>query len=215
MAAPNSSVDLCNLAFDLLRHKDAVTNIDSQSASLSDSEALAARWYDATRRSVLRGFPWNFARKRAVLSRNAVAPAFGYADAYNLPNDYVAPVFIGNNYIDDYIDKFSVEGGQILLDNNAATSLNFCYIWDITTVVKFDPIFIDLLVAELALRFGNSLTGLNKSMKEINARVEKLELKARAMNGRENPPRMRSYSPLLNRRLRLTGGSQYDGVHLF
>ena len=106
MPTASSSVEICNLSFDLLRHKDKVTNIETPE---SDSEALGARWYDVTRRSILGAFPWNFARKRITLSRNSTTPAFGYTDAYNLPNDFLSLVFIGENYLDDYKIEYSIE----------------------------------------------------------------------------------------------------------
>ena len=211
MATALSSVEICNLAFDLLRQKAGITSIETPN---SESEALAARWYDVTRRAVLRSFTWNFARKRAVLSRNAVAPAFGYADAYNLPNDYVGPVFLGDDPIEDNITDFSVEGNQVLVNNDGALSLNMCYIRDVIEVPKFDALFLDLLVAELALRFANGLTGVNKSMKGIEDYRIRLEVKARAKNGHENKPRVIRNSPLLNSR-RIVYGNTSDGTHLF
>lgn len=212
MGTATSSVEVCNLALDLLRQKEKVTSIETPE---SEIEALMARWYDVTRRSVLRGFPWNFARKRVVLSRNATAPAFGYPDAYNLPSDYLELVFIGENYDEDYDTDYSVEDNQILIDNSGAADLNICYVRDITTVTRFDPIFVDLLSAELAIRVANSITGINKSMKDMNSWKKELEAKARAKNGHENPPKLRSRSPIVERRRMATRGMVTDGIHLF
>ena len=208
-----SPVDICNLSFDLLRHKDKVTSIETPE---SDSEALGARWYDVTRRSTLGAYAWNFARTRAVLTRNNTAPAFGYSDAYLLPNDFLNVVFIGDNYKDDYETEYSVEEGQILIDNSAADSLNLCYVRDITSVARFDPLFVELLTAELAIRFGNAITGLNKGLKEIYAWKKELEAKARTKNGRDNPIKQRDISPVMIKRSTATQGKTYtDGKHLF
>ena len=208
-----SDVDICNLSFDLLRHKDKVTNIETPE---SDSESLAARWYDVTRRSILGAYPWNFARTRTTLSRNAITPAFGYTDAYNLPNDFLNLVFIGENYLDDYQIEYAIESGQILLDNNAGDSLNICYVADITSVPRFDALFVELLSAELAIRFGNAITGLNKGLKEIYAWKKELEAKARTKNGRDNPVKHREVSPILTKRGQATrGANTTDGQHLF
>lgn len=212
MSAPNSDVAICNLAFDLLRHTDRVTSI---ATPVSLSESLAARWYDATRRSVLRAYPWNFARARAALNLNATAPAFGYANAYNLPNNYLGLVFIGDNYVDDYENDYTIEGNQILIDNNDGT-LNICYIYDITDVPKFDAVFVDLLVAELAIRFANGITGLNKSMKSLGDWLKRMEAKARTANGRDNPIKHRHTSPVVDaRRSAIRNVNVSDGVHLF
>jgi hypothetical protein len=211
MATATSDVEICNLALDLLRQTDRVENIEDPE---SDTEVLCSRWYDVVRRSCLRAFPWNCARTRTSLSRNATAPSFGYPDAYNTPSDYLQLVFIGDNYDEDYETDYSVEGGQILIDNDGAATLNICYIKDLTIVAKFDAILLDLLVAEMALRLANSLTGVNKSMKEIKAWRDELRAQARTMNGRENPVKRREVSPLLTRRRAVSSGSTFDGTHL-
>jgi hypothetical protein len=212
MPTVQSDADICNLSFDLLRHKDKVTSIVTPT---SDSEALAARWYDETRRSVLGAYPWNFAKKRGVISRDSVTPAFGYSDAYNLPVDFLAIVFLGDNYTDNYETEYSVEGQQILLDNSGALSLELCYIWDIVSVARFDPLFVDFLVAELALRFGNSITGLNKGLKDLYAWRKELDAKARTKNGRDNPVKVRYNSRIVAKRHQVTRGSGItDGIHL-
>ncbi len=209
MGTAVSSVDICNLALDLLKHNERIVSIESPN---STTEALAQRWYDVKRRSVLESHPWNFARTRASISRNAIAPAFGYADAYNLPNDFVALVFVGDKIDEDYETDFVVEGNQIVLDNDGASVLNICYIRDITSVPRFSPLFVELLAAELAVVFANSITGLNKSISKMEAIRDRLEVKARAKNGQANPPRQRYKSQFLkNRGL----GNTTDGVHLF
>jgi hypothetical protein len=212
MSAPNSSVEVCNLSLDLLRHNQLMTSLETPE---TDEEALGSRWYDATRRSILRMFPWNFARKRATLPRSSTAPAFGYDDAYVLPGDYIAPVFLGDDPVDNVETDFLIENGLLLINNDGAASINFCYIYDIIDVVKFDPLFLMLLVAELAVVFGNSLTGLNKSMAGMEKIRDRWEVKARAKNGHENPPRIRNVSPLLLSRRNGRRSVATDGVHLF
>lgn len=211
MATVTSPEEVCNLALDLLRQSEKVTSISTPESEVED---LAARWYDVTRRSVLRAFFWNFARYRTTLSRNVVDPVSGYADAYNLPVDYLELVFIGENYNEDYATDYSVEGGQILIDNDGDASLDICYIRDVTEVPKFDACFINLLVGELAVVFANSLTGINKGMKEVNAFRDRAEVKARAKNGQENPVKTRNVSPLLTRRQCVTSGGGFDGTHV-
>jgi hypothetical protein len=212
MGSPVSSVEVCNLSLDLLRHNQLVSNMETPE---TEEEALAARWYEATRRSVLRMFSWNFARKRSTLSRISTAPEFGYADAYQLPNDFISVVFIGEDPVDNIETDYVVEGRELLMDNSGASSLDICYIRDIQDVVRFDPIFLMLLVAELAVVFGNSITGLNKSVKGMENLRDRWEAKARAKNGQENPPRSRYESPLLTKRRGARRSGSTDGQHLF
>jgi hypothetical protein len=212
MGAPVVAAEVCNLSLDLLRHSTLVTSIDQP---LTEEESLAARWYDPTRRSCLRKFPWNFARKRAVIPRVSVAPAFGYPDAYQLPNDYENYVFVGEDPVDDIETDFVIEGRELLIDNGGASSLNLCYVYDLQNVARFDPIFLMLLVSELAVVFGNSLTGLNKSLVGMEKLRDRWEASARAKNGQENPPRIRSTSPLLTKRRGARRSGSSDGTHLF
>jgi len=212
MSAPVSAVEVCNLSLDLLRHSTLITSIDTPE---TEEESLGARWYDATRRSVLRMFPWNFARKRATISLNATAPEFGYSDAYDLPNDFLNVIFVGEDPVNDLITDFLIEGDQLLTDNSAAASLDLCYVYDIEDVTKFDPIFLMLLVAELAVVFGNSLTGLNKSLIGMEKLRDRWEAKARAKNGQENPPRIRHTSSILTKRRGARRLGSSDGTHLF
>jgi len=212
MGSPVSPVEVCNLSLDLLRHNQLISSIETPE---TEEEALASRWYQSLRRATLRMFPWNFARKRSTLSRISTAPEFGYSDAYQLPNDYINYVFIGEDPIDNIETDFVIEGDQLLIDNDGASSLELCYIYDVEDVVIFDPIFLMLLVSELAVVFGNSITGLNKSIAGMERLRDRWEAKARAKNGQENPPRGRYVSPLLTKRRGARRSGSSDGTHLF
>lgn len=212
MSAVNSPEGICNLAFDLLRHGEQVVSLSQPE---SKAEDLAARWYDTTRRAILGAFYWNFARLRAELSLNGTSPTFGYANAYNLPNNFLALLFIGDNYAEDYETEYAIENGQIVLENSAGASLNIGYICDYTNVIGFDPLFTELLICELAIRFANSLTGVNKSTRELRDWKKELEAKARSKNGRDNPPKTRDVSKIISKRRMLTQAPSSDGVHLF
>jgi hypothetical protein len=212
MSAPVSAVEVCNLSLDLLRNSELITSIDTPEG---DVESLASRWYDAQRRSVLRMFPWNWARKRAAIPRDATAPAFEYADAYVLPNDYVNYVYVGDDPITNPITAFAIEGKRLLIDNDGAASLQLCYIYDCEDVTMFDPIFLMFLVGELAVMFANSITGLNKAIPAMEKFRDRWEAKARAKNGQENPPKVRYTSPLISARSRGRRDTGSDGIHLF
>lgn len=212
MGAPTSPVEVCNLSLDLLRNPELVDSIETPE---SDVESLAARWYDAQRRSVLRMFPWNWARKRATIPRDATAPEFEYADAYVLPNDYLNYVYVGDEPVTDPITDFVIEGNRLLINNDGAASLKLCYIYDCEDVTLFDPIFLMFLVGELAVVFANSLTGLNKAIPAMEKFRDRWEAKARAKNGQENPPKVRYSSPLISARSQGKRSTGTDGIHLF
>lgn len=184
-SAPSSAVDICNLALDHLA-QEAITSIDSPT---TPTETVCARWYHAVRRAVLRANVWNFASARVAISRDAASPAFGYADAYNLPNNFIRLSFIGNDSIMDYKRKYEVEGRQLLLNNSTATSLNIGYIYDITNVNKFDALFIDLLAIELAWRMSYKFAVKSTLRQAIKDLREDINLLARGIDGQERPPK--------------------------
>lgn len=115
---PNSKNDICNLSLDYLK-QTPLNNIDSPQ---SVSEFVFARWYDIERQAALRAHPWKFAIKRATLSPDPLnPPPFGYLYAYDLPNDYIRKVTIGNDYYGNLKQQIEIESGQILAAGGSDT----------------------------------------------------------------------------------------------
>ncbi len=208
MAAPNSPVDICRLALDLLKQNAVISSITNPTTS---EEVVCARWYDATRRALLRKHFWVFARTRATISRDSVAPPFGYSDAYNLPTNFLRKHFIGDDSINNYIKDYEIESRQILLNNSGATSLNIGYIIDVTTVGKFDALFTLLLAAELANNMAYSFTGKNTVIERLENTLLRLRTEAKAVNGQDRPPKRIQSSKFQNarRKLTTTGAGKY------
>ncbi len=187
MAAVASSEDICNLALDHLK-QGLVTSI---TAPTTNTEKVCARWYDTTRRALLRKHTWNFAKSRKSISRNVTAPTFGWADAYDLPDDYLRFLFFGDDSIANRINLsklYEIEGQQILLNNNNGSSLDLGYIKDETVVTTFDALFVDLFAVELAGRMAFRFTLKNTVKKQIKEDLTDLRIEARAINGQERPP---------------------------
>ncbi len=204
MAAPNSPIAICRLALDLLKQVSVISSITNPTTT---EEKVCARWYDATRRALLRKHFWVFARTRATISRDSVTPAFGYADAYNLPTNFLRLHFIGDDSTNDYTKKYEIEGRQILLNNSNATSLNIGYIIDAATVSKFDALFVLLLAAELASNMAYSFTGKNTVIERLEATLLRLRTEAKAVNGQDRPPKRIQSSKFQNARRKLYSGA--------
>ena len=204
MAYVTSPSEICNLALSILKVDENITSVESP---LSAIERVCAQWYDVTRRELLRSHPWSFARKRASIARNATAPEFGYDDAYNLPNDFIRLLFNGESYTVSNPD-YSIENGQILVNNDGA-ALDICYVYDVTSVVKMDPLFIDLFAMELALKMFPALVGIKPSVQALLASERnRLISQARSINGQENPVKVVHKSDLLT--ARDYGRTRYD-----
>ena len=120
MARPNCPEDICNLSLDYLKQNP----LNSIETPVTNSEYIFARWYDLKRQAALRAHPWKFAIKRAVLTPTTTPPPFGYLYAYNLPNDYIRKVTIGNDFYGNLKQQIEIESGQILAEGGSDTQWN-------------------------------------------------------------------------------------------
>lgn len=198
MSAPTAAVDICNLALDLL-NQGPVSDIST--SPQTDTEVICARWYDSCRRSVLRKHPWNFAITRAELAANATAPSFGYANAYDLPSDFLRLLTIGDDYVEDLKQKYQLEDNQILYgDDTSTTALPIRYIYDHVAVSQFDPLFIDCLSFELAIKMSRKITGDGEAAKELKELLKSIAPEAYAIDGQERPPQRIQRSKWIARR---------------
>jgi hypothetical protein len=195
-----SKVAVCNLTMDHIGG-GTIVSIDSPN---TEQEIKCARWYDVTRRALLRAHPWAFARARDVASRDATTPAHGWADAYNLPNDLLRLNFIGDDSVLDMKQDYALEGRQILMDNSGATSINIGYTKDEVIVTKFDSLFVDLLAVEIAWRVSFAFN-LKPSLKnELRLTRDELRIEAKAVNSQERPPIRIQNSKFVDARRSLT-----------
>lgn len=207
---PTSPVDICNLALDELK-QSPITSIDSP---VSPTEQICARRYHAVRQECLMAHPWKFAIKRATLTPNlSTTPPFGYAYAYDLPNDYIRRVTIGDDYLGDLSRDFEIENGQILAPTGTPTgatvdplTLYFRYIYDIQDVTKFSPLFVAYIVLKLAVRMSNKFAISSTLKAQIKDDFKDCEIEAKAVNGQERVPKRIQKSRLLTKRRGMPGG---------
>lgn len=220
MVSAVSKSDICNLALDYLlqSNEKTVTNIE---APVTSTEVICARWYDVTRKSLLRKHPWHFATKRAVLTPDATAPLFGFDNAYNLPNDFVRLVSIEDpdTGIEILNSQYQIENNQILTgrllgsssSTNGVQSLNIRYVYDFTDVSRMDTTFIDVFAMDLALRISYKFTSSNPDVKRIERLLTNALQAARSINGQERPPTRIERSRVRAVRRRL-GSNQRSGI---
>ncbi|MCE9521077.1 MAG: hypothetical protein K8S25_01435 [Alphaproteobacteria bacterium] len=132
-------VAICNMALAEIGRGAQITALDEASQA---ARACKLR-YPYARDAVLRAYDWNFAGRRAEIAKNAVAPAFEYANAYDLPADclLVRTVFGGD------AEKWVVEGRQILTDMGDPIFVKYTAL--VTDVAQFDPLFVEALSARI------------------------------------------------------------------
>lgn len=192
-----SSTDIGNLALDLLT-AETVQNIETPTSA---TESILNRWYDVTRRKLLREHPWNFATKRAILAASATDPAFGYDAQYRLPTDFLRLNSIVD--LDGYPisnEQYEIEDGNILYNADSG-QLRIKYVYDITNVAKFDAMFVDLLAVDIAMAIAFKVTSSNSDVQRLSElRKQRLSM-AKAIDGQERPPQRRQVSRARNARL--------------
>ena len=94
--APIASVEICNLALDALGQSPIVSVVNPGTDVVAN---ICARWYDQTRRQVLREFIFNCARKVALLTPNSSAPVHPeFVNGYSLPIDTVRMLKLGDRF---------------------------------------------------------------------------------------------------------------------
>ena len=200
MAITNQT-DICNLGLDLL---SAGTVNDTENPTTA-TESLLNRWYDQCRRKILREHPWNFAVKRQLLSASATDPAFGWGKAFPVPADFIRLLQVesdeGQIISSTQYQVENVNGVRCILMNTEASSLRLVYIYDITNVNMFDPMFIDLLAYEIALSIAFKVTESNTNIDRISQLHRMRGALARSIDSQERPPTRREESNNLNARL--------------
>lgn len=213
---PSSPVDICNLALDRLGQG----SIASILAPSKPEEDICARWYDQTRRELLREYIFNFARKPAVLTANANAPTHpDFATGYNLPVDLVRLLTIGDRILyggNTPTQFFTISDGILYDDDNtdpAVAGLQIEYIYDAVTVVKFDSLFVKVLTLQLADNMSGKFKGISaKALEKLSMDLKEAHLKAAAVSGQEKPPRRIQRSRL--RDVRRSGGIFNDATRI-
>lgn len=219
MARPTAPVHICNLALDELK-QSPINSIDTP---VTQTEIICARWYDMTRQETLRSHPFKFATKRRILTPNSsTTPSFGYTYAFDLPTDYIRLVMLGDDYVETISDSFEIENGQILTPsgsitsgNPAAVSLYTRYVWDITDVTRFDPLFIKVLVLQLASNMANKFAISSALKKSISEDLLEAEVRARAVNGQDRRPKRIQRSKILSKRRGIPGGVFASPYNIF
>ncbi len=131
-------------------------------------EAIACRLhYEITRDSLIRSHFWRFASARASLSPDTVTPKFEYSRQFILPTDFLRlkSVFSNSGLVTRNITfSYAIEGQRLLTDDS---DVNLRYIKKVTDVTKFDPLFVEVLILQLALKIIAQLAGGDPKMTQV------------------------------------------------
>lgn len=141
-----SETDLVNTALIRLG-QPAITALADDNARARAASAI----YPSVRDEVLSMHRWNEAVARVALAVNATAPSWGFANAYDLPAD-----FIRFAHSEDMDTDYRIEGNQILTDRS---DMNIIYIRRITDINLMSPGLQDAISKRLSAEIAIPLTG--------------------------------------------------------
>ncbi len=190
MASTTTQTTIINRALQILGYK-AVGNITDNDRG---ARAMLRAW-DSVLADELRAHFWNFAIKRAILPASAIGPAFGKANYYPLPPDFLdlaSPdqVFGSNGagFVAGAppITDWQIEGNQIASDD--PSPLEIRYVSSDITVSLFDANFAEALSAKLAAMACEELTQSNTKLASAGAIYDRAIERAKNRNAFENRP---------------------------
>lgn len=168
-----------------------------------DRAKLASNLYETVRDDLLRDHPWNCTIKRAVLAPDAVPPAFGYDQQFELPADCLRVLEVGQG--DGQID-YLIEGRHVLAN---ATVLQLRYVYLNEVENTWDAGLVKLLTVAMAAAMAYPITQSAALQQTFEQKLEQAKRRARAIDGQEDPPQT-----LGNERLyasRFQGGQSWQG----
>lgn len=205
--AITSATDICNLALDLL----SANTIQDVENPTNASEELLNRWYEQSRKKVLREHPWNFALKRAILASDSETPVFGYSKQFSVPADFIRLADVFNDENTSIAKGLYVVENRKILVNADGTSLRIRYVYDYTDVATMDALFVDVVALEIALSVAYKFTDNNSNVQRI-AELQKMHNAiARVIDSQESPVKRREESRAINAR-RLATSTQAHRV---
>lgn len=135
------------------------------------SARLCKRYYNQTRKELLRSHQWNFATKRIALENTGDTPLYRWSNEYSLPADFIRAIEINQDDIWDSVRHFEIEENKLLTDKE---SVNLKYIFDEKDPTRFDALFVEAFSLKLAIKIVISLTGKMKMRQALMAEYEEI-----------------------------------------
>lgn len=177
-----TKTEIVNMALNRIGSK-RVNDYDTD----NQPQAITARLqYDQTVKALLESFDWPFARARVVLSEDTDTPAFEWSHQYHLPNDFLkARESYETNDFAPVKRRWEIEGDKWLTDDD---TVELKYIRNIESVNEYDPLFTEVLVLRLALKFLAPVAGTNMNtfrnllMEELDMLYSKVRANIRQAN---------------------------------
>lgn len=178
-----STTSICNMA--LKRIGSARIN-DYADASDNKPEAVYCRLYfEQAAKALMEDHFWPFAKRRVQLSEDTTDPAFGYENAFLLPNDFLRIIcFWGDTDLPGGRTTYSyeIEGNRLLTDED---EVYLKYVRWVSSIAEWDPLFIECMVLTLAKKLAMALSQNVAVKQDVDNDLAILMRKVRAMDRNE------------------------------
>ena len=187
----STKLEVINVALTNLKATPNVTEADD---TVEGRKVTAI--YDVVLRSMLRSFPWSFAKKEValVISTTVSAVLDDYTYVFDLPSDFVR--LLKTSVEPTYSHKIKA---RCLFSNSDAIDIEYIYFNDDPTT--YDDTFIEAFAAKLAAELCYAITS-DKKLVEIKwAEFTKKFNIAKSANGQEQTPDVPTADEWLNSRL--------------
>ncbi len=173
-----SDVAICNIALQKLGAA-RITSLAEDSVEARECNAC----YEQQRDAELRKHPWNFAIARVSLPADATAPAFGPANSFTLPSDFLRLLPVDpEEVIND--EDWRIEGKKILTNDSAPLQVR--YIYRVTDPNEFDSLFVEALASKIAFQICEKITQSNQKKAAAAEDYKMAIAAARRINAFEN-----------------------------
>lgn len=165
-----SSTSVCNMALARIAAKRITDFNDSTD---TETPAIYCRlFYEQTAKALMRSHLWRFARDRVQLSQDTVDPDFQWDYAYHLPSDYLREVLLydgsdlpeGRTYV-----SYEIEGQRLLIDES---EVFMKYIKWVESPARWDALFIEVLILQLAQKLVLPLSGAGKEGQALKTDID-------------------------------------------
>ncbi len=194
----NSPVEIYNSALSLVGQKPIISFSDGTRAA--NEGALK---FPLVRDALLEQHEWSFATDRVELVKDAVSPAFGYANQFILPmTDMIRPLTFTeraqNRQGYDDIGRFEIEKDRLLTDRD---EVFLRYIFRNEDVTQYSHAFVQALAAKTAMEISFAITGSQTVFANLASLADRYVRTARSIDAKVKGSRLPSVEMTDVRRL--------------
>lgn len=181
--ASNSAVSICSNALLMLGGQ----TINSLTET-SDRAKLCANLFPTVSRYVLTTHPWTCTRTRVVLNPETKTPAFDWAFQFALPADFLRMVGVGpeGQEVDYLIESDPATGQRKILCDDSPLYLRYC--WRNENVGSWDDLLVMAVTQAMRQVMAYPVTQSTSLEQLIDQAIEPVLMKARAVDGQNEPP---------------------------